>query len=87
MSAEPDLATQPRATEPPGRLLSVTVPAPGLTARDFLSAQTGARFYWNRDDESRKFGERFKKPAEITGGVILVLIALKIVLEHTGLWF
>lgn len=33
-----------------------------------------------------KFGERFKKPAEITGGVILVLIALKIVLEHTSLW-
>ncbi len=50
MSAEPDLATQPRPAEPPGRLLSVTVPAPGVTARDFLSAQTGARFYWNRDD-------------------------------------
>lgn len=30
------------------------------------------------------FGEKFKRPAEITGGVILVLIAIKILLEHLG---
>ncbi|HRF47605.1 MAG TPA: isochorismate synthase [Anaerolineales bacterium] len=47
MSVERDLAA---STASVGRLLSVTVPAPGLTANDFLAAQTGARFYWNRDD-------------------------------------
>jgi putative Mn2+ efflux pump MntP len=31
------------------------------------------------------FGEKFKRPAEITGGVILVLIAIKILLEHLGI--
>lgn len=31
-----------------------------------------------------KFGVRFKKKAEIAGGVILILIALKILLEHLG---
>lgn len=31
------------------------------------------------------FGNRFKRAAEITGGVILVLIGLKILLEHLGL--
>lgn len=31
-----------------------------------------------------KFGARFKKKAEIAGGVILILIALKILLEHLG---
>ena len=31
------------------------------------------------------FGEKFKRPAEITGGVILVLIAVKILLEHLGI--
>ena len=30
------------------------------------------------------FGSRFKKPAEITGGVILILMGLKILLEHLG---
>ena len=30
------------------------------------------------------FGQKFKKPAEITGGVILILIGLKILLEHLG---
>lgn len=40
----------PTAEERGGRLLSVSVPAPGLTARDFLAAQIGARFYWNHDD-------------------------------------
>ena len=31
------------------------------------------------------FGTRFKSKAELTGGVILVLIGLKILLEHTGI--
>lgn len=30
------------------------------------------------------FGSRFEKPAEITGGVILILLGLKILLEHLG---
>ena len=30
------------------------------------------------------FGSRFKQPAEITGGVILILIGIKILLEHLG---
>ena len=30
------------------------------------------------------FGSRFKKPAEISGGVILILMGLKILLEHLG---
>lgn len=30
------------------------------------------------------FGSKFKKPAEITGGVILILMGLKILLEHLG---
>lgn len=30
------------------------------------------------------FGSRFKQPAEITGGVILILIGIKIILEHLG---
>lgn len=31
------------------------------------------------------FGARFRSKAEITGGVVLILIGLKILLEHTGL--
>ena len=31
------------------------------------------------------FGSRFKAPAEIAGGVILILIGLKILLEHLGI--
>ena len=31
------------------------------------------------------FGERYKKPAEITGGIILVLIGVKTVLEHLSI--
>ena len=31
------------------------------------------------------FGTRYKKKAEIAGGIILVLIGLKILLEHLGL--
>lgn len=30
------------------------------------------------------FGSRFEKPAEITGGVILILLGVKILLEHMG---
>ena len=30
------------------------------------------------------FGARYKKRAEITGGVILVLLGVKILLEHLG---
>lgn len=30
------------------------------------------------------FGAKFKKPAEITGGVILILMGVKILLEHLG---
>ena len=32
-----------------------------------------------------RFGVRYKQKAEIAGGVILVLIGLKILLEHLGL--
>ena len=32
-----------------------------------------------------RFGTRFQKKAEIAGGVVLVLIGLKILLEHLGL--
>ena len=30
------------------------------------------------------FGSRFEKPAEITGGAILILLGIKILLEHLG---
>ncbi len=33
------------------------------------------------------FGSRYKKRAEITGGIILILIGLKILLEHLGILF
>ena len=32
------------------------------------------------------FGARFKKPAEVTGGVILMLLGVKILLEHLGIF-
>ena len=32
-----------------------------------------------------RFGTRFQKKAEIAGGAVLVLIGLKILLEHVGL--
>ena len=32
-----------------------------------------------------RFGTRFQKKAEIAGGTVLVLIGLKILLEHIGL--
>ncbi len=31
-----------------------------------------------------KFGSKFKKGAEITGGVVLILVGIKILLEHLG---
>lgn len=31
------------------------------------------------------FGSRFEKPAQISGGVILILLGTKILLEHTGI--
>ena len=31
------------------------------------------------------FGSKYKSKAEITGGVILILMGLKILLEHLGL--
>lgn len=34
-----------------------------------------------------KFGSRFKKVAEIIGGSVLVLVGLKILLEHLGILF
>ncbi len=34
-----------------------------------------------------RFGNRYKKKAEICGGVILILIGLKILLEHLGIMF
>lgn len=33
-----------------------------------------------------RFGSRYQRRAELTGGVILVLIGGKILLEHTGIW-
>ena len=32
------------------------------------------------------FGSRYEKKAQLAGGVILVLLGLKILLEHLGLW-
>ena len=31
------------------------------------------------------FGSRFKRPAEVVGGVILILLGIKILLEHLGI--
>ena len=31
------------------------------------------------------FGSRWQKPAQIAGGVVLILIGLKVLLEHLGL--
>ncbi len=32
-------------------------------------------------------GTRYNKRAEMTGGIVLVLLGIKIVLEHYGIWF
>lgn len=32
----------------------------------------------------RLFGSRWQKPAQIAGGVVLILIGLKVLLEHLG---
>lgn len=34
----------------------------------------------------RRMGARFGKPAEIAGGLVLILIGLRILLEHLGVW-
>ena len=34
-----------------------------------------------------KFGDKFQNKAELAGGIILILIGLKILLEHLGIWF
>lgn len=34
-----------------------------------------------------KFGDKFQNKAELTGGVILIIIGLKILLEHLGILF
>lgn len=33
------------------------------------------------------FGSRYERPAQVTGGVVLILIGLKVLLEHLGLAF
>lgn len=33
----------------------------------------------------RAFGARWQKPAEIAGGIVLILIGLKVLLEHLGI--
>ena len=33
------------------------------------------------------FGTRYKSRAEFVGGLILILLGTKILLEHLGLWF
>jgi putative Mn2+ efflux pump MntP len=33
------------------------------------------------------FGSRFERPAQIVGGVVLMLIGVKVLLEHVGLAF
>ena len=32
------------------------------------------------------FGDRYQKKAELTGGIILILLGLKILLEHLGVF-
>ena len=32
-----------------------------------------------------KFGDKFQNKAELTGGIILIIIGLKILLEHLGI--
>ena len=32
-----------------------------------------------------KFGDKFQNKAELAGGIILILIGLKILLEHLGI--
>ena len=33
----------------------------------------------------RIFGSRWQKPAQIAGGVVLILIGIKVLLEHLGI--
>ncbi|RDX06615.1 hypothetical protein CE166_00880, partial [Bifidobacterium longum] len=32
----------------------------------------------------RAFGSRWQKPAQIAGGVVLILLGIKVLLEHLG---
>ena len=32
-----------------------------------------------------RFGARYEKPATVVGGIVLILIGLKILLEHLGI--
>lgn len=33
-----------------------------------------------------RVGSRFKKPAELAGGIVLIFIGLQVLLEHLGVW-
>lgn len=48
-----------------------------IGATTFLFSAAGAKL-------GNLFGSRFEKPAQISGGVILILLGLKILLEHLG---
>ena len=49
----------------------------GLTT--FLFSACGVKL-------GNRFGARYGTKAEVTGGVILILLGLKILLEHLGVW-
>jgi putative Mn2+ efflux pump MntP len=34
----------------------------------------------------RRFGERYKSKSELAGGLMLIMIGVKVVLTHTGVW-
>ena len=34
----------------------------------------------------RRVGSRFGAPAEIAGGVILIVIGVRVLLDHLGIW-
>lgn len=57
--------------------VALAVSAIGLTA--FLLSAAGVR-------AGGVFGERWRGRAELCGGVILILLGLKILLEHLGIW-
>ena len=55
----------------------VAVALIGLTT--FLFSACGVKL-------GNRFGARYGTKAEVTGGVILILLGLKILLEHLGVW-
>ncbi len=57
--------------------VALAVPAIGVTT--FLLSAAGVR-------AGGVFGERWRGRAELCGGVILILLGLKILLEHLGIW-